>query len=575
MNRKKTWPGRLKSTLFILTLCAFSALGFAQQKEVVKVAILLDIETEETLGYLEQLRAEIKAVVGEDAIIEFPGEYQKVHNFRVDQARTNYKNLLSSDADIILAFGTSSSLVMQEQQSFPKPTILLGSISEDLSAVDADLQTSGIPNFTYLTGIQSFEADLETLKELSSFDRVGIAIEQGIADNIDLKSTFDPILAKLGAQYTLLPFNSLDDLANSIVDVDAFYLAGGFFLTDEEVAQLAQILIANGIPSFTNSGLKDVELGLMGTNNGNDDVTQIFRRLALSIEAYVINEKLENLNVFVDAERRLTVNFNTIDQLQIPVKYSLIAQTDFVGQYEKASAPKSYNLLGLINETLEQNLSLVANELGVQLTEQDIKSAWSNYYPVLTASGTFTNIDSRVAVAPFQPEFSVDGNLNLTQTIYSEAASANISVQKNLNQAQEASFRASQLDAILESSNLYFNALISKVNLRIQNQNLQLTKENLRIATQNFEAGQSGKSDMLRFESQLAQNTQVFIEAVNQLEQAFIRINQSLNAPVMDVIDVDEAVIGQGVFETYNYEQLAEILDNPELKRPFVEFLIE
>ncbi|WP_435579860.1 hypothetical protein [Gilvibacter sp.] len=292
MNRKNTLPSRLKSVLFILTFCAFGALGFAQQKEVVKVAILLDIETEETLGYLEQLRAEIKAVVGEDAIIEFPGEYQKVHNFRVDQARTNYKNLLSSDADIILAFGTSSSLVMQEQQSFPKPTILLGSISEDLSAVDADLQTSGIPNFTYLTGIQSFEADLETLKELSSFDRVGIAIEQGIADNIDLKSTFDPILAKLGAQYTLLPFNTLDDLANSIVDVDAFYLAGGFFLTDEEVAQLAQILIANGIPSFTNSGLKDVELGLMGTNNGNDDVTQIFRRLALSIEAYVNNEKI-------------------------------------------------------------------------------------------------------------------------------------------------------------------------------------------------------------------------------------------------------------------------------------------
>ena len=30
-------------------------------------------------------------------------------------------------------------------------------------------------------------------------------------------------------------------------------------------------------------------------------------------------------------------------------------------------------------------------------------------------------------------------------------------------------------------------------------------------------------------------------------------------------IDVDEAEIAKGVFEAYNYEQLAEILDNPEL----------
>ncbi len=65
------------------------------------------------------------------------------------------------------------------------------------------------------------------------------------------------------------------------------------------------------------------------------------------------------------------------------------------------------------------------------------------------------------------------------------------------------------------------------------------------------------------------------IEAVNQLDQAFISINQLLNNPIDFELDVEEAELGKDVFAEYNYTQLAEILDNPLLKDPFVAFLID
>ena len=163
--------------------------------------------------------------------------------------------------------------------------------------------------------------------------------------------------------------------------------------------------------------------------------------------------------------------------------------------------------------------TLQSDKKDVELTEQDVRTAKSNYLPNLTASSSGTYVDPDLAeVSNGQsPEFSTSGAITLEQTLFSEAANANISIQKKLQKAQEENFNASQLDAILDATNAYFNILILKANTQIQLRNLDLTKTNLQIAEQNFEAGQSGKSDMLRFRSQLAQNTQSLIEAINQL----------------------------------------------------------
>jgi len=111
--------------------------------------------------------------------------------------------------------------------------------------------------------------------------------------------------------------------------------------------------------------------------------------------------------------------------------------------------------------------------------------------------------------------------------------------------------------------------------LFIQKQNLELTKSNLNVATENYEAGQSSKSDVLRFRSELAQNTQQLVEAINQLEKGYIVINQLLNNPIETKIDVDEAELSSDIFSDYKYVQLGQFLDDPQLRKPFVKFLVQ
>ncbi|MCH2196674.1 TolC family protein [Kordia sp.] len=562
---------------FLIALFLCATLTFAQGKKTYDVGILLDNRTAEINPLLEQLENQIKVVVGQDANINFSERNILVNNYDLQKAEQHYNTLLQNETDIILAFGVMNSVILNKQSVYVKPTILFGAINQDVTGIDLSKKTSEINNFTYLIESRSYKDDLKRLKELTNFKKVGIIIERQLVDVLQLQKAFDPVVKDLDAAYTIIPFSSVADITNNLTDVDAVYIAGGFFLKDEEVKELAKTFIAKKLPSFTINGRDQVKAGFMATNQTEDNFDQFMRRISLIIESYVNGTPLSEQPVFIEYNSRLTVNYNTTELVDVPIKYSLINDTDFVGEFKNAISEKQYNLLTVIEGVLNKNLSLQSLQKDIELKNQDVKTAKSNYLPSLTAAATGTYVDPKLAeISNGQnPEFSTAGNLTLQQTVFSESANANIDIQKNLQKAQQENYNAEELNTIFDASNAYFNALILKANAQIRLRNLGLTKRNLQLAKQNFDAGQSGKSDMLRFRSEMAQNTQVMVEAANQLEQAFIILNQLLNNPVSTEIDIEDVELDKGIFKNYNYDQITELLDDPKLREPFIEFLIQ
>ena len=280
--------------------------------------------------------------------------------------------------------------------------------------------------------------------------------------------------------------------------------------------------------------------------------------------------------MLLELSSRLTVNYNTASKLGVPIKYSQLDQTDFVGTLSDEDMQNQLDLLDVIGLTLNENLSLKASKQKIALSEQNIKGAKSNYLPQLSTSATGTYLDPRVAeISNGQnAEYTVNGQVVLQQTVFSEAANANISIQKSLKEAEKQNYNAEQLDAVLNVAKAYFNILILKSNVSIQLRNVKLTRQNLKLAEQNYEAGLKGKSDLLRFRSEMAQNTQSMIVAANQLEQGYMSLNQLLNNPIDKEIDVKDVSLDEGLYKQYNYNDFYEIMDDPGLRDLFIEFLI-
>ncbi|MEL7123828.1 MAG: TolC family protein [Bacteroidota bacterium] len=564
--------------LVVILMMSFAVFAHSQTKQQYDIGILLDLETEQVAPLAQKLQNEIRAVVGEDAIINFPTTANLYNNYNLQKARQNYDQLINDESiDLILAFGPVNNQIISNQTVHAKPTILFGAVSQDLNNIDINKESSGIENFTYFIESESFEYDIKTFKELTDFKNLGVVVDAPLLGILPLEDTFERIISQLDAGYKLIPHNSVEDITSALDDIDAIYIAGGFFLSPEQNRQLAAAFIEKQLPSFTTNSTEDVVNGIMATNQSGDNIDQFFRRIALTIEAYVNGAKLSEQPVYIEYTPRLTVNYNTAEAINLAIKYSLIKETDFVGEFKNVKSEKNYDILAVIDEVLNKNLSLKSGLKDIELVQQDVRTAKSSYLPSASLSGSATYTDPRAAEVSLgqNPEFSTAAVVSVNQLIFSEAVRANIEIQENLQKAQQENFNTSQLDAISDAANAYFNILILKANTVIQKRNLDLTKTNLKIAEQNFDVGQSGKSDMLRFRSQMVQNTQSLIEAVNRLEQGYIVLNQILNNPLGMEIDVEEAQLDSGVFEQYNYDELTTLLDDPKLREPFINFLTE
>jgi outer membrane protein TolC len=536
---------------------------------------MLDNKSDQTSVLLNRLKDQIKAVVGEDGTIHFPADSLLVNHFDLKLATDQYQQLINNDLDMIIAFGVITNEVVSKQKKHVIPTILFGALNQDYNDLDITKKTSGIKNFTYLIESESYKEDLSKLKQLTHFKKIGIVIDKGVVSFLHLKDVFDEALKGLDSDYKIIPFETVDDILNGFNGIDAMYLAGGFFLSDDDIQRLATKLIENKIPSFTLNSINQVKIGIMASHKAEGDIEQFFRRIALTVDDYISGTPLSKMPVFIDYTSQLTINYNTAEAIGVPIKYSLISDTDFVGNFNNTLSKKKFNLIDIINQVLSKNLNLKASNLDVDLSQQNLKSAKNNYKPSISASVSGAYIDPDLAELSngSNPEFSSSGNININQTVYSNAVNSEIAIQKSLILAQKENFNAQQLDSIFDAINAYFTVLILKTNAQTQLLNLKLTKDNLNLAQQSFEIGQSGKSDSLRFLSAKAQNTQAMVEAANKLEQAYISLNQLLNNPSDFEIDITDVQLDSGVFENYNYDLLTRLLDDPELRKPFIEFI--
>ena len=559
---------------FILFFLLASTLTIAQAQKTVTIGILAD-EISDNTQLLNQLESEIKTIVGQQTTVVF-GEIL-ANNFDSATAKANYQKLLANETDIILTFGVVDIIVLHQETKYPKPVIVFGTINSDFIKLPEGQNTSGINNITYIITPSSYAKDLDAFSKLYDYKKIGILVDDYLPKILPLNTVFDSYFSNKESTYKIIPINKSTQFNTILNDVDAVYLTGGFNFDDTTFNKMVAAINQNKLPSFSSVRKADVERGILASNQPETNIKQFFRRIALNVEAIISGTNPSELPLMLSYKNKLTINNTTAEQIGFPMRYSMLATADIIGGDTKVEPKSALSIVDIMNSVVSKNLSLKATEKDVALAAQDIKTAKSNYLPDVSANVGGTYIDPKVAQfsGGQNPEFSTAGNITLEQLIYSENASAGIDIKESLEKAQQETYNAAELDALLNATTSYFNALVLKTNASIQNQNLQVTKQNLELAEQNFQAGASGKSDVLRFKSELAQNTQSLIDAGNQLNQAYFTINQLMNVDIATKIAIQDAEISLGVFKEYNYTEMITLLDDQKMQPKLIAFLIE
>jgi len=565
------------SNKIILLLLIFSSfLGQAQQQEDYTIAILGDKLIPETDQIFAQLKDEIKSVVGQSANIVFKDSFILLNDLNLEKAKSNYEKMLAlKDVDLILSFGSINNLVIAKNKKFPKPVILFGVINDDFITFPKGQVSSNISNLTYILTPKSYKRDLLQFKEIYPYRKIGIIVDDYLTKIYPVKNTLDEIFNTIEAEYELIPINQVDDINGKLESLDAVYLSGGLFFSKKEQINLVKKLNEKNLPTFTSIDEHFSDYGVLLTSQPINNLDQFFRRIALNIESAVNGDNLSQLPIYMDIEAKLSLNIETAFQINFPLKYSFLLRTNIVGDANRLSSQKQYSLTDVMHQVLDKNLSLKAEQKNIQLAGQEIKLSKSEYLPDLSASASGTYIDPELAKVSngSNPEYSTTGNVKLEQLIFSEQASANIKIQKELAKATRESYNSKEKDAILNSGIAYYNALIAKANFLINNENLRVTRQNYEIAQQKYNAGETGKSDVLRWKSELAMATQNIVNSFTQLNQSFNELNQILNNPIGLKIDVLNTDIKDS--EKENNWKFFTMLDDPFLRKKFTLFVEE
>ncbi|MCB0295923.1 MAG: TolC family protein, partial [Calditrichaeota bacterium] len=269
-----------------------------------------------------------------------------------------------------------------------------------------------------------------------------------------------------------------------------------------------------------------------------DMFPKIARRVALNLQRILLGEAPGDIPYAFSAGEELCFNMATARQIGVYPDWALITEAVLLND-QRTEVAQHWALQSAVLEGMRVNQDLLAKSREVAAGQQNIGTARANLLPQIDLSATAVQIDADRA-GTFQAEQTVSGSATLTQVLFSDDAWANLSVQQSLQRSLEQEYGAERLNIAQHIATAYLQVLNAKTLERVQKENLKLSRSNLELARVRESVGFSGRSEVYRWESQIASNRQAVINANSLRNIAEIQFNRVLNRPLEEKFSTRE-----------------------------------
>ncbi|MCK5380074.1 MAG: TolC family protein, partial [Candidatus Latescibacteria bacterium] len=299
-------------------------------------------------------------------------------------------------------------------------------------------------------------------------------------------------------------------------------------------------MIEQKLPSFSQMGKVEVERGILACQ-GPNIFPKLARRVALNVQRILLGEEPASLPVAFAAGKQLTLKMATVRAIGVSPSWAVITEAELIQQAREDIARK-LDLYAAVQEALAGNVDLTAKDRFVAAEAQNIRNARAHLLPQLGLSGVGLMMDEDRAAAGMgqQPERTVSGSVTATQVLYSEAAWANVAIQKLLHTGREEEREQLRLNITQSAATAYLNVLRAKTFERIQKENLKRTRSNLELARVREVVGSAGPAEVYRWESEMAFNRKTVIEANARRNLAEMELNRLLHRPLEESFLTEE-----------------------------------
>ncbi len=526
-----------RSVLALLLVVTSTAL-FSAPKVVV-----LGIVTDGPSPLLEQIIGsiddEIQALVGDEFDVRLLPGKRIDGGWQLNQISPAFSKLYADpEVDIVLALGFGAATIAVNQTNFPKPTLAMVILDEQLSGAPRKGVGSGVDNLTYVSIESELEEAVKTLQSLTDISAVAVLFDALIAEAFmkNRRSEVASIGKRLNLQVIpVLNRGQSDYLDQLPADVDAVMIGAVPRVSKIGQQHLLQQLKQRKLPSFSLMGAELVEAGALVTDLPVQNWQRRIRRLALQVQGVLLGENPAEMEVALDGARQLVINMQTAGEIGISLPFDVLleAKTLF-DDSSSATASRQWTLNQVAHTAMAENLSARAARLELAAGGSEVEQARSLLYPQLSMdiNQTSNNDDNTSVVAGAVAERSGSASLNMSQVIYNEGIRANLDIQESLQDARSADLQQILLDTVQEAVLAFLNALNAKTQSNVSRDTLNVNRSNLEQARDRVQVGSSSNADIYRWQTEVANARSDLLDADADLDIAREALNQLLNRPL-------------------------------------------
>jgi outer membrane protein TolC len=207
----------------------------------------------------------------------------------------------------------------------------------------------------------------------------------------------------------------------------------------------------------------------------------------------------------------------------------------------------SLALTEAIKVALANNSEIKRSLFDLKIADEEVTKAWSNVLPDVTATAGYTrNLELPVFFFPQNPndpnsplraipvgeDNNWQGNISVEQTLFRGEAFIGISSSKVFKEAQAENLRAATQQIVTQTRLAYYNVLVAKEQLRLQQATVDRLKENLKENKARLKAGLVDEYAVMQVEVQLKNQEPQLAEAQYAVQQAYRELKVVLGVPL-------------------------------------------
>ena len=564
----------VRITRLISTLCFTLLPILAWSQERIDVAVVTDGSPdrleERNQVYIDELLALAEGEF-DVRISRIDGEWSVAGlNAALDRAYAD------PQIDMVMVSGFAGNQVAAMRSDFPKPTFLPVMLDVGVLPSQAVDGKSGIRNLNYLTLYTHFGDDLDTMSRMVDYRNVVILMGEILASVIpDLRQEATTISDERGISLEIVAHDGTDHnlMVRVPPETDAIFVTGLPRMPAGDFDNLIATINAAGIPSYSFVGTADVQRGVLVTNSARSNLDKVARLNALNMQAVMIGERTEDQPITFEDKRELTINMATARQIGLSPSFEVIGPATLLNR-EVAATGEVLGLEDIAREAIARNQDLAAEQFGVLASAEEIARARANLLPQLNAGASYTaRKDSPTVFVGLFAERSADASITLNQTIYSDSASANFSIQKNLQLARQQSLQQLRLDVVQAASSAYYRALAARSQLNVQENNFPVSRTNLDLAQDRVNLGSSTMADVYRWQAEVARAQILVLDARAAVEQSWDALNRLLHRPQGRPIALHPASVNDAF--VFTEKEFNTLITNPAEYERFTRYLID